>query len=142
MEIKNMQQRRMVDRAMMILLMFFAFASIVIIFMIGFFTIRESTEAWQAVGFWNFLTGAKWHPMHGDLGILTMIAGSLLATFGSLLLGVPLSLLCAIFLAEVAPRSVKKVLRPAIQLLSGIPSVVYGLFGLVVIVPALREIQI
>ncbi len=142
MEIRKLQQRRVVDRVMMILLMFFAFASIVIIFMIAIFTIRESTEAWQAVGFWNFLTGAAWHPSKGDLGILTIIAGSLLATFGALVLGVPLSLACAIFLAEVAPRGVQKVLRPAIQLLSGIPSVVYGLFGLVVIVPALRTIQI
>lgn len=138
----EMQMRRVVDRSMMVLLLIFAMVSIVIVFMIGIFTIRESTEAWQAVGFWNFLTGTSWHPDHGEMGILTIIAGSLLATFGSLILGVPLALLCAIFLAEVAPPAVQKVLRPAIQLLSGIPSVVYGLFGLVVIVPAIRKIQI
>lgn len=134
--------RRVVDRSMMVLLLFFALMSIVIIFMIGVFTIRESTEAWQAVGFWNFLTGTAWHPVKGDLGILTIIVGSLLATLGSLILGLPLSLLCAIFLAEVAPDGVQKILRPAIQLLSGIPSVVYGLFGLVVLVPAIRKIPI
>ncbi len=137
-----MQMRRVVDRSMMILLMFFALVSIVIVFMIGIFTIRESMEAWQTIGFWNFLTGTSWHPVKGEMGILTIIAGSVLATFGSLILGVPLALLCAIFLAEVAPFPIQKVLRPAIQLLAGIPSVVYGLFGMVVIVPALREIKI
>ena len=137
-----MELRRVLDRSMTVLLMFFALMSIVIIFMIGIFTIRESLEAWQAVGFWNFLTGTAWHPVKGDLGILTIIVGSLLATFGSLILGVPLSLACAIFLAEVAPQAIQKVLRPAIQLLSGIPSVVYGLFGMVVLVPAIRKIQI
>lgn len=137
-----MQMRRVVDRSMMILLLFFALVSIVIVFMIGIFTIRESMEAWQTIGFWNFLTGTSWHPVKGEMGILTIIAGSILATFGSLILGVPLALLCAIFLAEVAPTPIQKVLRPAIQLLAGIPSVVYGLFGMVVIVPLLREIKI
>ena len=137
-----MQMRRVVDRSMMILLMFFALVSIVIVFMIAIFTIRESMEAWQTIGLWNFLTGTSWHPVKGEMGILTIIAGSLLATFGSLILGVPLALLCAIFLAEVAPEGIQKALRPAIQLLAGIPSVVYGLFGMVVIVPALRKIQI
>ena len=137
-----MQTRRIVDNGMKYLLLFFAMVSIIVVFLIGIFTIRESMEAWQEVGLWRFLTGTSWHPTKGDLGILTMIAGSLLATFGSLVLGVPLAFGCAIFLAEVAPDKVQKVLRPAIQMLAGIPSVVFGLFGLVVIVPFIRQIKV
>lgn len=137
-----MQTRRIVDNSMKYLLLFFAMVSIIIVFMIGIFTVRESMEAWQEVGLWRFLVGTSWHPTKGDLGILTMIAGSLLATLGSLVLGVPLAFGCAIFLAEVAPDKVQKVLRPAIQMLAGIPSVVFGLFGLVVIVPFLRQIEV
>jgi phosphate transport system permease protein len=124
------------------LLLFFALVSILIVFLIGIFTIRESLEAWNEVGFLNFLTGTSWHPTQGELGILQMIIGSILATFGSLVLGVPLAFGCAIFLAEIAPLGIQRVLRPAIQLLAGIPSVVFGLFGLVVLVPAIRKIQI
>ena len=137
-----MQTRRIVDRSMMFLLLFFALVSILIVFLIGVFTIRESMDAWREVGVWNFLTGTSWHPTSGELGILTMIVGSLLATFGSLVIGVPLAFGCAIFLAEIAPDKVQKLLRPAIQLLAGIPSVVYGLFGMVVIVPALRKVEV
>ncbi|NSW50888.1 MAG: phosphate ABC transporter permease subunit PstC [Anaerolineae bacterium] len=137
-----MQIRRVVDRSMTYLLLFFALVSILIVFLIGIFTIRESLEAWNEVGLLNFLIGTSWHPTQGELGILQMIIGSILATFGSLVLGVPLAFGCAIFLAEIAPQGIQRVLRPAIQLLAGIPSVVFGLFGLVVLVPAIRKIQI
>jgi phosphate transport system permease protein len=71
-----------------------------------------------------------------------MIIGSILATFGSVVLGVPLSIGTAILLAEVAPASVREIVRPAVELLAGIPSVVYGLFGMVVLAPLIRKIQV
>jgi len=74
------------------------------------------------------------------MGILPMILGSLFVTFGSLVLGVPLGLGCAIFLAEIAPPAVHRLVSPAVELLAGIPSVVYGLFGMVAVVPLVRQI--
>ena len=67
-----------------------------------------------------------------------MIVGSIVVTFGSLLLAVPLGIACAILLAEVAPYKVRRILRPAVELLVGIPSVVYGLVGMILLVPAIR----
>jgi phosphate transport system permease protein len=84
------------------------------------------------------LTGTVWRPQQDQLGILSMIAGSILVTLGSVILGVPLAMGGAIFLAEVAPRAVREIVRPAVELLAGIPSVVYGLFGMVVLVPFVR----
>jgi phosphate transport system permease protein len=86
------------------------------------------------------LTGTVWRPQQGQLGILSMIAGSVLVTVGAVALGVPLSVAGAIFLAEVAPQVVRELVRPAVELLVGIPSVVYGLFGMVVLVPAMRRL--
>jgi phosphate transport system permease protein len=71
-----------------------------------------------------------------------MVAGSILVTFGAIALGVPLSIACAVFLAEIAPDRVRSIVRPAVELLAGIPSVVYGLFGMVVIVPLVRQIPV
>ncbi len=79
-----------------------------------------------------------WAPNDGDFGVFAMIIGSIYVTMLSLLMAVPLSLLCAIFMAEVAPNNVRRILKPVIETLSGIPSVVYGFFGLIVLVPLIR----
>ncbi len=117
-----------------------ALVSIFVVFLILLFTFRESLPAFQEIGVINMLTGTVWRPQRDRLGILSMIAGSLLVTLGAVTLGVPLSLAGAIFLAEVAPSRVREVVRPAIELLAGIPSVVYGLFGMVVLVPMVRHL--
>jgi len=91
--------------------------------------------------FFAFLTGTEWRPTILKLyGILPMIVASVMAAFGALLVGVPLALLCAVFLSEFLPDRFAAVARGGIELLAGIPSVVYGFFGLMVIVPAVREI--
>lgn len=90
------------------------------------------------VGLGKFLFGTKWAPTRGIFGIFPMIIGSLAVTFGALLISVPLGLACAIFLAEIAPKSVSRVVRALIQLLAGIPSVVYGFVGLIFLVPFIR----
>jgi phosphate transport system permease protein len=123
-------------------LLIFALISILIVFLIGLFILRESLPAFKAVGFVGLLTGEIWRPTQGQLGILAMIAGSVLVTIGAIVLGVPLALGNAIFLAEVAPKRVRGIVRPAIELLAGIPSVVYGLFGMVVLVPMVRQIPV
>ena len=91
--------------------------------------------------FFAFLTGREWRPTILKLyGILPMIVASVMAAFGAILLGVPLALLCAVFMAEFLPDRFASIVRSGVELLAGIPSVVYGFFGLMVIVPAVRQI--
>lgn len=89
--------------------------------------------------FIDFIFGSEWVPSEDKFGIFPMIVASLFATAGALVIGVPIGLFTAIFLAEIAPKTVAKVLSPAIQLLAGIPSVLYGVFGLAIIVPFLQN---
>ena len=116
--------------------------SILIVVMIGIFTFREAIPAFRDIGIIKLLTGTVWRPGQGQYDILAMIAGSGLVTLGAVVIGVPLALGCAIFLSEIAPSAVKSIVRPSIELLAGIPSVVYGLFGMVVIVPLVRNIDV
>jgi len=88
----------------------------------------------------SFLGGLEWHPTRDKIfGVFPMIAGTLLASFGAILLGVPIALLCALFMAEFLKPKPASVVRAGVELLAGIPSVVYGFFGLMVIVPFVRE---
>ncbi|MDO4289275.1 MAG: phosphate ABC transporter permease subunit PstC [Eubacterium sp.] len=91
--------------------------------------------------FWEFISGMEWRPGNNDFGIFYMIAGSLLATLGAIVIGVPVALLTAVFISELAGSRFGKVVRFAVELLAGIPSVLYGVFGLGVIVPAIVKIS-
>jgi phosphate transport system permease protein len=117
-----------------------ALAAILIVFLIGLFVIQQGVPAFRAIGVFKFLFGTVWRPGIDEFGILPMILGSIYVTIGALLLSAPLGIACAIFLAEVAPYRARGVVRNAVELLVGIPSVVYGLVGMVVIVPLIREI--
>jgi len=114
--------------------------SFIILLAILVFILKEGLPAFSKVGFFQLLFGTEWRPSNDQYGLLPMIAGSLIVTFGSLLLAVPLGIACAILLAEVAPLRVRQILRPAVELLVGIPSVVFGLVGMLVIVPSIRQI--
>ena len=115
-------------------------ASFVILLAIALFIFIDGMPAFQEIGIIDFLFGTVWRPGQEQYGILTMIVGSIAVTAGSLLLAVPLGVAYAILLAEVAPYRVRQLLRPAVELLVGIPSVVYGLVGMVLLVPAIRQI--
>ncbi|MDI9438160.1 MAG: phosphate ABC transporter permease subunit PstC [Euryarchaeota archaeon] len=115
-----------------------AVSSIIIITLIIVFIFKEGLPAIQSYGFINFIFGMDWAPSSGQYGVFPMIIGSLGITALSLLMAVPLGILCAIFLAEVAPARMRKILNPTIQTLAGIPSVVYGFFGLILLVPFMR----
>jgi phosphate transport system permease protein len=91
------------------------------------------------VGILNFVFGMKWAPGQGAYGIFPMIVGSVSVTLGAAILGVPIAICCSIFLAEFAPATLRNIFRPAIQLLAGIPSVVYGFWGVLFIVPMIRN---
>ena len=127
------------DRIAQAVLFAIALSAIVALLVITFFIFRTGVPAILRVGVGHFLLGTEWAPTKGQFGILSMIVGSLWVTFGALLVGVPLGLAMAILTAELAPPMVMRVLRPAIQLLAGIPSVIYGFIGLLVLVPLIRQ---
>jgi phosphate transport system permease protein len=136
------QDRFIVDKSIKYILLAFALISIIILFLIGLFIIRQSLPALKTVPLSDILFKTEWRPTMGRFGILAMIVGSVMVTIGSLLIGVPLAIGCAILLAEVAPKPVQELFRPAVQLLGGIPSVIFGLFGMVVLVPLVRQIKV
>jgi phosphate transport system permease protein len=132
--------KRTIERVMRYTLLVSALASTLIVLMIALFTFKEAGPALREIGIGNLLTHSVWRPGQEMYGILAMIVGSGLVTIGAVVLGVPLALGSAIFLTEIAPEWIRNVVRPSIELLAGIPSVVYGLFGMVVIVPLVRKI--
>jgi phosphate transport system permease protein len=95
----------------------------------------------NAYSFWDFISGIKWDPKNDQFGIFYMIVASIMATLGAILVGVPIGLLTAVFIAELAPQGLVRIVKPAIELLAGIPSVIYGAFGLGVIVPFINQIS-
>ena len=94
----------------------------------------------KGYSFMEFLTGADWVPTADKFGISSMVVASIVATIGALIIGVPVGILTAVFIAEVAPKQLAKIISPAVELLAGIPSVLYGVFGLSVIVPGIQNI--
>jgi phosphate transport system permease protein len=95
----------------------------------------------NSYSFGEFVSGVRWDPNNEKYGIFYMIIGSIFGTLGAIIIGVPIGLLTAIFIAEVAPKGLVKIVKPAIELLAGIPSVIYGAFGLGVIVPLISKIS-
>ncbi|MCL2357374.1 MAG: phosphate ABC transporter permease subunit PstC [Defluviitaleaceae bacterium] len=118
-----------------------ASAAVIAVGLICVFLFAQGIPAMLDIGVLNFLTGTDWRPTWNPplYGILPMIAGSLYVTAGAILFGVPVGIFAAVFMAKFCPRRIHKVLKPAINLLAGIPSVVYGYFGMVVLVPFVRE---
>ncbi|MBC7111869.1 MAG: phosphate ABC transporter permease subunit PstC [Methanothermobacter sp.] len=127
-------RENLIEKALFITAIF----SIIAILLIITFIFREGIPIFQDYGVINFIFGMDWAPSDGKYGVFTMIVGSLCITLLSLAIAVPLSILCAIFMAEVAPEIMRKILKPVIETLAAIPSVVYGFFGLIVLVPYVR----
>jgi phosphate ABC transporter permease protein PstC len=121
------------------ILLLLAFSAIGLLFLITLYIFKEGLPIILKVGLKNFLFTAKWAPTKGHFGILSMIISSLAVTIGAMLLGIPLSLACAVTLAEFAPSRLMMILKPTIELLAGIPSVVYGFLGVLLLVPLIRD---
>ena len=117
-----------------------ALASIFAVAMICIFLFANGLPAMGEIGVFDFLLGKKWKPGNDIYGILPMILGSIYVTAGAIVVGVPIGILTAVFLAKFCPKRLYKIIKPAIDLLAGIPSVVYGFFGLVVIVPVMSDL--
>ena len=125
------------EGAARILFLAAACVSILAVLLITVFLLVNGVPAMAEIGVFKFLLGKVWQPGNDIYGILPMILGSIYVTAGALVLGVPIGVLTSIFLSRFASKRVVSIVKPAVQLLAGIPSVVYGFFGLVVIVPLL-----
>jgi len=128
--------RRNYERAIMTLIALSAISGLAIITV---FIFKEGLPIMMRVGVWDFIASDDWYPLEGRFGIFPMIVGSLAVTVGAMLIGGSLGLACAIVLTEFCPPRVMPVVKPCIELLAGIPSVVYGFIGVVILVPFIRE---
>ena len=114
--------------------------SIIAVFAICFFLFGNAVPAIRQIGLFDFLTGTEWKPSKEVFGIFPMILGSIYVTAGALLVGVPIGVLTAVFLVRYCPPALYRVIKPAVDLLAAIPSVIYGFFGLVFLVPSVMQI--
>ena len=135
-----MKSNHVKEKVMEIVFLIAACISILAVALICIFLFVNGIPAMNEIGLFNFLGGTKWKPTNGIYGILPMILGSIYVTAGAIVIGVPIGLLTAIYMAYFCPEPLYKILKPGINLMAGIPSVVYGFFGLVVLVPLTREL--
>lgn len=135
------RSRERKEKAIKTIWFLIALSAIVAIFFILIFLLRDSIPIFENTGIIPFLTGTTWYPTGNppEYGILVLIVGTVLVTLGAMVFAVPLSIGCAIYISELAPLWAKNILKPAIELLAGIPSVVYGFFGLLVLTDFIRK---
>jgi len=129
------RNEKLIELALLVL----AFSAVSILVVITLFIFKEGTPIMFKYGFKNFLLGTDWYPTEQSFGLLSMIIGSIMVTIGSLFIGIPFGLACAIFLTEFSTKRIRQIIKPIIELLAGIPSVVYGFMGVIILVPFIRE---
>jgi phosphate transport system permease protein len=122
------------------ILLFCAGIAVLGVAIIGIFIFREGWPVISNTGIIGFVLGKDWAPTQGIYGIFPMILGSIYVTLGALMIGVPIGIGCAVYLAEIASQRLSTIIKPGIELLAGIPSVIYGLYGMTVIVPIIRDL--
>lgn len=127
------------EKGMKLLFTLAACVSVAAVILICLFLFANGVPAIGKIGVFKFLFGTKWKPANDLYGNFPMIVGSLYVTAGALLIGIPVGILTAVYMAEFAPEKVYRPMRSAVNLMAGIPSVVYGFFGLVVLVPFIRD---
>ncbi len=112
-------------------------ASIIFVGLIFVFLLKEGLAVFQTVKPFDFLFGKSWYPISepAQLGIWPLILGSIIVTIGATIISVPIGVACAVYIAEIAPQSIKEVLKSGIELLAAIPSVVLGFIGMITLVP-------
>lgn len=131
--------RKYSEKIMKIVFLTAACVSILAVILICVFLFASGVPAIREIGVSDFLLGGSWKPNQGLYGIFPMIVGSIYVTAGAIVVGVPIGLLCAVFMARYCPAGLYRILKPAVDLLAGIPSIVYGFFGLMVIVPMVQN---
>lgn len=127
------------EKLMKLVFLMTACVSIAAVILICIFLFANGVPAISKIGAFKFLFGTKWKPTNNLYGILPMIVGSLYVTIGALIIGVPVGILTAVFMARFCPKWLYGIMKSAVNLMAGIPSVVYGFFGIVVLVPFVRE---
>ncbi len=137
-----MMKQKILEQGMRVVFFLAALTSIIAVLLICIFLFANGIPAMREIGLFDFLLGKNWSPtdVPPSFGILPMILGSIYVTATAIIIGVPIGILAAVFLAKVCPRQAYRFLKPAVELLAGIPSVVYGFFGIVVIVPVIRNL--
>ena len=140
---KSLRTRRAMEQAIHLIFLLCGIVAVGFVLCISVYLVISGLQAIREIGLTKFLFGKVWAPTNAttgpQFGILPFILTSVYGTAGALLLGVPVGLMTAIFLAKAAPPRLAAVIRTAVQLLAGIPSVVYGLVGMIVLVPAIRR---
>ena len=135
-----MKSKAWTEKIMQVVFFIAACASILAVALICIFLFANGIPAIREIGFVKFITGDIWRPGNNLFGISTMIVGSLYVTAGAIIIGVPIGILTSVFMAMYCPKRIYRPLKAATELLAGIPSVVYGFFGLVVVVPLIRDL--
>jgi phosphate transport system permease protein len=135
----QMKKAKLKEQMMQIVFLISASISILAVALICIFIFINGIPAMAEVGIFRFLSGTQWKPSNDIYGIFPMILGSLYVTAGAIIIGVPIGILTAVFMARFCPKKLYRIIKPAVDLLAGIPSVVYGFFGLMVIVPFIRD---
>ena len=139
-----LRARAKIDVKELVMKIVFIIAAVIFILAVAFiciFIFVQAFPAFREIGLFKFLFGTKWFPTVEEpkFGILPMIVGSCYVTAGALVIGVPIGFLTAVFMARYCPKPVYKVMKPVTNILAGIPSIIYGYFGLMVVVPFVRE---
>lgn len=127
------------EKIMKLVFLMAATASIAAAALICFFLFKSGIPAIAEIGIVDFIFGREWRPANDIYGIFPMIVGSVYVTVGALILGVPIGILTAVYMVEFSSEKLYRIMKPAVNLMAGIPSVVYGFFGLVVLVPIVRD---
>jgi len=130
------------ETIMRFVFIFAAMASILAVGLICVFLFAQGLPAVTKIGVMDFLLGTRWAPLHStdpSFGILPFILGSIYVTAGAIILGVPIGIFTAVFMARMCPERIYRFIKPALNLMAGVPSVIYGFFGIVVVVPAIFE---
>ena len=138
--IESMKSKAWNEKFMQGVFFIAACASVLAVALICVFLFAKGVPAMKEIGFVKFITGEMWKPNNDIYGILPMIVGSIYVTAGAIIVGVPIGILTSVFMAMYCPKKIYRPLKAATELLAGIPSVVYGFFGLVVLVPWVREL--
>lgn len=128
------------EKIMHALFLICACISILAVLLICVYLFASGIPAMKEIGFTDFIFGTKWKPSSGSYGIFPMIIGSILVTGIAIIIGVPIGILCAVFMSHYCPAELYRFVKPAVNLLAGIPSIVYGFFGLMVIVPIMKQL--
>lgn len=137
-----MKKKHLFENIVRLIFTLCGFLSVAFVIIITAFLTVSGLPAIKKIGFFRFISGKVWSPTSSDpkYGILPFILTSFAGTIGAILLGVPIGILCAAYIAKCAPKGLKKILVSSVELLSGIPSVIYGLIGMIAVVPAVRNI--